>query len=166
MFLLDLRTFVVKSALSRLRAFWGALLAKILWEGAHKHFKGPGGEGSTRKKEIKNYISLNLPLAMKSRVKSKHNQKPTGFCTFDKTARDATIESNFFRQVESQLSCHRCPTQKPSTSGRVPVRYSMQQKHCAPKKQVVTQCKCNVFLDKKDKSLHGLISSHLVKESG
>ena len=42
MFLLDLRTFVVKSALSRLRAFWGALLAKILWEGAHKHLKGPG----------------------------------------------------------------------------------------------------------------------------
>ena len=41
-FIRNLRTFVVKSALSRLRAFWGALLAKILWEGAHKHFKGPG----------------------------------------------------------------------------------------------------------------------------
>ena len=42
MFILDLRTFVAKSALSRLRAFVGALLAKIWWEGARKHFIGPG----------------------------------------------------------------------------------------------------------------------------
>ena len=42
LFILDSRTFVAKSALSRLRAFWGALLAKIWWEGAQKHFKGPG----------------------------------------------------------------------------------------------------------------------------
>ena len=42
LFILDSRTFVVKSALSRLRAFWGALLAKSWWEGAQKHFKGPG----------------------------------------------------------------------------------------------------------------------------
>ena len=41
-FILDSRTFVAKSALSRLRALWGALLAKIWWEGAQKHFKGPG----------------------------------------------------------------------------------------------------------------------------
>ena len=39
--ILDLRTFVANSALSRLRAFWGALLAKIWWEGAQKHFIGP-----------------------------------------------------------------------------------------------------------------------------
>ena len=43
MFILDSRTFVAKLALSRLRVFWGVLLAKIWWEGAHKHFKGPGG---------------------------------------------------------------------------------------------------------------------------
>ena len=42
LFILDSRTFVAKSALSRLRAFLGALLAKIWWEGAQKHFKGPG----------------------------------------------------------------------------------------------------------------------------
>ena len=42
LFIIDSRTFVAKSALSRLRAFWGALLAKIWWEGAQKHFKGPG----------------------------------------------------------------------------------------------------------------------------
>ena len=37
-FILDLCTFIANSALSRLRAFWGALLAKIWWEGAQKHF--------------------------------------------------------------------------------------------------------------------------------
>ena len=42
LFILDSRTFVAKSAFSRLRAFWGALLAKIWWEGAQKHFKGLG----------------------------------------------------------------------------------------------------------------------------
>ena len=42
LFILDSRTFVAKSALSR---FWGALLAKIWWEGAQKHFKGPGSGG-------------------------------------------------------------------------------------------------------------------------
>ena len=42
MFILDLRAFVAKSALSQSRAFGGALLAKIWWEGAQKHFKGPG----------------------------------------------------------------------------------------------------------------------------
>ena len=42
LFILDSRTFVAKSGLSRLRAFWGALLAKIWWEGARKHFKGTG----------------------------------------------------------------------------------------------------------------------------
>ena len=41
--ILNSRTFVAKSALSQLRAFLGALLAKIWWEGAQKHFKGPGG---------------------------------------------------------------------------------------------------------------------------
>ena len=41
-FIRNLRTFVVKSALSRLRAFWEALLAKIWWGEAQKHFKGPG----------------------------------------------------------------------------------------------------------------------------
>ena len=43
-FIRNLRTFVVKSALSRLRAFWEALLAKIWWGEAQKHFKGPGLE--------------------------------------------------------------------------------------------------------------------------
>ena len=38
----DLRTFVANSTLSRLRAFGGALLAKIWWEGARKHFIRPG----------------------------------------------------------------------------------------------------------------------------
>ena len=38
----DLRTFVANSTLSRLRAFGGALLAKIWWEGARKHFIPPG----------------------------------------------------------------------------------------------------------------------------
>ena len=38
----DLRTFVANSTLSRLRAFGGALLAKIWWEGARKHFIQPG----------------------------------------------------------------------------------------------------------------------------
>ena len=47
LFILDSRTFVAKSALSRLRAFWGALLAKIWWEGAQKHFKGPGDSASS-----------------------------------------------------------------------------------------------------------------------
>ena len=42
LFILDSRTFVAKSALSRLHAFWGTLLVKIWWEGARKHFKGPG----------------------------------------------------------------------------------------------------------------------------
>ena len=42
LFILDSRTFVAKSALSRLRAFCGALLAKMWWEGAQKHLKGPG----------------------------------------------------------------------------------------------------------------------------
>ena len=42
MIIIDLRTFVAKSPLPRLRAFVGALLAKIWWEGAQKHFKGPG----------------------------------------------------------------------------------------------------------------------------
>ena len=46
LFILDSRTFVAKSGLSRLRAFWGALLAKIWWEGAQKHFKGPGDKVS------------------------------------------------------------------------------------------------------------------------
>ena len=41
-FIRNLRTFVVKSALSRLRTFWEALLAKIWWGEAQKHFKGPG----------------------------------------------------------------------------------------------------------------------------
>ena len=40
--ILDLRNLVAKSTLSRLRAFLGALLAKILWVGAPKHFKGLG----------------------------------------------------------------------------------------------------------------------------
>ena len=40
--ILDLRTLVAKSILSQLRAFLGALLAKILWVGAQKHFKGLG----------------------------------------------------------------------------------------------------------------------------
>ena len=44
LFILDSRTFVAKSGLSRLRAFWGALLAKIWWEGAQEHFKGPGSQ--------------------------------------------------------------------------------------------------------------------------
>ena len=39
---LDLRTFVVNSAFTLLRAFWGALLAKTLWRGAQKQFNGPG----------------------------------------------------------------------------------------------------------------------------
>ena len=43
-FIRNLRTFVVKSALSRLRAFWEALLAKIWWGEAQKHFKGPGAQ--------------------------------------------------------------------------------------------------------------------------
>ena len=40
--ILDLRTLVAKSTLSRLRAFLGALLAKILWVGAQKHCKELG----------------------------------------------------------------------------------------------------------------------------
>ena len=39
----DLRTFVTNSALSRLRAFWGALFAKIWWQGALKHLNGLQG---------------------------------------------------------------------------------------------------------------------------
>ena len=46
LFILDSRTIVAKSALSRLRAFRGALLAKMWWEGAQKHFKGPGRRGT------------------------------------------------------------------------------------------------------------------------
>ena len=45
--MLDLHTFVANSALLRLRAFWGAHLAKIWWEGAQKHFIGPGSKGFT-----------------------------------------------------------------------------------------------------------------------
>ena len=41
----DLRTFVANSTLSQLRAFGGALLAKIWWEGARKHFIRPGWVG-------------------------------------------------------------------------------------------------------------------------
>ena len=43
--LLDSRTFVEIRALSRfvaIRASFGRLLAKKRWEGAQKHFKGPG----------------------------------------------------------------------------------------------------------------------------
>ena len=36
-----LRTFTVNSALSQSCGFWEALLAKIWWLGAHKHFIGP-----------------------------------------------------------------------------------------------------------------------------
>ena len=43
-FIFDLRPFVANSTLSQLRAFWGALLAKIWWEGARKHFIRPGCE--------------------------------------------------------------------------------------------------------------------------
>ena len=39
---LDLRTFVANSALSRVRAILGALLAKIWGRGALNHFNGPG----------------------------------------------------------------------------------------------------------------------------
>ena len=39
---LNLRNFVANLALSRLCAFWGALLAEIWWRGAQKHFSGPG----------------------------------------------------------------------------------------------------------------------------
>ena len=39
---LNLHNFVANLALSRLRAFGGALLAKIWWRGAQKHFSGPG----------------------------------------------------------------------------------------------------------------------------
>ena len=42
LFILDSRTFVAKSALSRLHAFWGALLAKMWWEGAQKILKDRG----------------------------------------------------------------------------------------------------------------------------
>jgi len=42
LYVLDLRTFVANSALSQLRAFWGALFAQIWWVGAQKHFIGPG----------------------------------------------------------------------------------------------------------------------------
>ena len=43
--LLNLRNFVANLALSRLFAFWGALLAAIWWRGAQKHFSGPGQQG-------------------------------------------------------------------------------------------------------------------------
>ena len=39
---LNLRNFVANWALSRLRAFWGALFAVIWWRGAQKRFSGPG----------------------------------------------------------------------------------------------------------------------------
>ena len=42
LFILDSRTFVAKSALSRLRALWGALSAQIWCVGAQKHFDRPG----------------------------------------------------------------------------------------------------------------------------
>ena len=40
--LLDSNNFVANSTLSQLHSFWGALLAKIWWWGALKHFNGPG----------------------------------------------------------------------------------------------------------------------------
>ena len=51
----DLRTFVANSTLSRLRAFGGALLAKIWWEGARKHLIRPGIVGS-KIKVVVNFI--------------------------------------------------------------------------------------------------------------
>ena len=45
LFILDSRTFVAKSGLSRLRAFWGALLAKIWWRG-HKNILVDWAEGA------------------------------------------------------------------------------------------------------------------------
>ena len=54
----DLRTFVANSTLSRLRAFGGALLAKIWWEGARKHFIRPGSTVST---VLNLSIDLNCP---------------------------------------------------------------------------------------------------------
>ena len=41
-FLLSLRNFAANLALSRLHAFWGALLAKIWRRGARKHISGQG----------------------------------------------------------------------------------------------------------------------------
>ena len=43
---LDLHTFVANSALSQLRTFWRALLAKIWWRGGLKHFNGPWDWGA------------------------------------------------------------------------------------------------------------------------
>ena len=58
---LDLRTFVAKSGLSRLRAFWGALLAKIWWMGAQKHFSGQRDSGliKNHSKDLYIFIYLN-----------------------------------------------------------------------------------------------------------
>ena len=57
-FIRNLRTFVVKSALSRLRAFWEALLAKIWWGEAQKHFKGLGWYGQVDPKfRSQGYVS-------------------------------------------------------------------------------------------------------------
>ena len=41
-FIRNLRTFVVKSALSRLRALWEALLAKIWWGAGWHKLREPG----------------------------------------------------------------------------------------------------------------------------
>ena len=61
LFILDSRTFVAKSGLSRLRAFWGALLAKIWWMGAQKHFSGQRDSGliKNHSKDLYIFIYLN-----------------------------------------------------------------------------------------------------------
>ena len=47
-----------------LRAFWGALFAKIWWEGAQKHFNGPGISDS----HIWVCIRQELPLGIKLKL--------------------------------------------------------------------------------------------------
>ena len=60
-FLLNLRNFAANIALSRLRAFWGALLAKIWWMGAQKHFSGQRDSGliKNHSKDLYIFIYLN-----------------------------------------------------------------------------------------------------------
>ena len=51
-----------------------------------------------------------------------HN--PTVFVHYLTIHRDAGIESNLLRQVESRPNCLLSPTPRPSTSGQAPARYS------------------------------------------
>ena len=68
LFILDSRTFVAKSGLSRLRAFWGALLAKIWWEGAQEHFKGPGSQAISIWRDIEGTCRVHASLLISSDI--------------------------------------------------------------------------------------------------